>query len=135
MNKSKVIKKWTPVFENMGLKNRHLIEVMCLFAEDFHIRAGSDEVMLNSLPEKIHNLLDVIKNKRQPVKQTYYNPISGRIEYELENGLIINDYNQFENELTTSDIIQLFGVEFAMELDKVGFREEQLNKILDGRVD
>lgn len=127
MDKSKIIQKWSPVMENMGLINKHLIDIMCLFCEDYSIKNHTSD----ELPKRVKMILEKIeKIKKSVVKNTLYNPITGEIEYELENGFIITEKNKFKREPTIDELVDLFGIDFIRELDKQEFRENRLNKIL-----
>lgn len=129
MNKDKILKKWTPVFESIGIVDGELRKILCLFSEDYCNRNPNKED-LQYIIEDILKTLD--KTKKIEITKTVYNPITGRIEYELENGLIVDEKNKFKTELSTKDIVSLFGVDFAREIDKQGFREERINEILNG---
>jgi hypothetical protein len=132
MDKYKIIKKWSPVFESMGLANTKLREFFCLFAEDYQIRSDRGEVDNGNLPVVIRDLLDSVnKSVKIEVIRTLYNPLTGKLEYELEDGIIIDENNKFKSEPTIKDLISLFGVDFVREMDKQGFREEQINSIID----
>lgn len=130
MNKDKILKKWTPVLENIGIVNSKLRDILCLFSEDYCIRNPNK----NDLQYVIEDILKTLdKTKKIEVVKTVYNPIMGRIEYHLENGLRVDENNRFnKDELSTKDIVSLFGIDFAREIDKQGFREERINEILNG---
>lgn len=132
-NKGKIIQKWTPIFESMGLPDTKVRELFCLFAEDYSIRANQGLVDSDKLPEVIDGLLKTLeKVEKREVKRTLYNPITGKIEYELDNGIVIDEKNKFKQEPSIKQLIYLFGVDFVREVDKQGFREERLNEIING---
>ena len=107
-NKGKIIQKWTPIFESIGLPDTKVREV-------------------------INELLKTLeKAEKREVKRTLYNPITGKIEYELDNGIFIDEKNKFKQEPSIKQLIYLFGVDFVREVDKQGFREERLNEIING---
>jgi len=119
--------KWAPIMENLGIVNKHLSEVMSFFCENYIVN-NPDSV---DLPEKINNLLLKLQNsEKSEIKRTLYNPISGEIEYELENGFIITEKNKFKREPTIEEMVDLFGIDFIRELDTQKWREHTLNKIL-----
>ena len=129
MDKNKSLKKWTPtpIMENLGIVNKHLSDTMCLFCEDY-ISNNPDR---EDLPERVNQLLLKLQNtEKSEIKRTLYNPITGEIEYELENGFIITEKNKFKREPTTDELIYLFGVDFVRELNPQMWREYSLNKIL-----
>lgn len=133
MDKSRIIQKWAPIFESLGLYDNKFRELLCLFAEDYAIRGERGKVDQNKLPEIINELIiSASKSCRIEVKRTFYNSITGKLEYELENGLIVDEKNKFKKELTTSELISLFGTDFVREIDKQGFREERINELLNG---
>jgi hypothetical protein len=129
MDKKKVLqKKWSPVLESIGIKNLILQEYIAIWAENYVLQNPN----VNDLSEKIAKLLSKLQKIRQEVVKTYYNPISGAIEYELSNGLVVNEENRFKNELTQENLIDLFGIDFTRELDVEEFRENRLNGIING---
>ena len=125
--KSEIIDKWIPITQGLGIVNKNLAEIISFFCEDYCV-SNPDK---DDLPEKINHLLTKLKkSKKSEIKRTLYNPISGEIEYELENGFIITEKNKFKREPTTEELVDLFGVDFIRELDKQKWREHSLNKIL-----
>jgi len=125
--KSKTINKWRPIMENLGIVNNHLSDILILFCEDYLVNNPDSD----DLPERINTLLLKIQNaEKSEIKRTLYNPITGEIEYELQNGFIITEKNKFKREPTTEELVDLFGVDFIRELDKQKWREHSLNKIL-----
>ena len=75
-------------------------------------------------------MLKLQNSEKSEIKRTLYNPISGEIEYELENGFIITEKNKFKREPTIEEMVDLFGIDFIRELDTQKWREHTLNKIL-----
>lgn len=127
MNVDKIIKKWSPVLKNvLGTKNNELIKLFSIFAEKYI----NDNPSSDDLPEKINEIKSKISKKRIEVK-TFYNIYTDRIEYELPSGIIINESGDIYDELSTDNIIELFGIEFARYVDKEGFRENILNELLN----
>ena len=127
MDKSRIIQKWRPVIENIGVKNNQMCDIICLFCENYII-TNTDS---NDLPEKIKNVLSKLENAtRSEVKKTFYNPITGEIEYELENGFTITDKNKFKTDPKIEDLVLIFGIDIVRELDIELFRDYTLDKIL-----
>lgn len=126
--RNNILQKWRPVIENStNIKNTYIVDIMCLFCEDYYINNPEN----TDLPEKIANIVILLKeSEKREVKRTLYNPLSGEIEYELDNGFTITEWNRFKKEPTTDELIYLFGIDFVRELDKQKFRENRLNKIL-----
>lgn len=56
----------------------------------------------------------------------------GSIQYELSNGLIVDENNKYQSDLSLGDFVELFGIDVIKELDLEEFREYQLNKIING---
>ena len=119
--------KWAPIMENLGIVNKHLSEVMSFFCENYIVNNPDSD----DLPERVNHLLLKLQNsEKSEIKRTLYNPISGEIEYELENGFIITEKNKFKREPTIEEMVDLFGIDFIRELDTQKWREHTLNKIL-----
>lgn len=124
---NKIFTKWSPIMESLGIVNKHLSDIMCLYCEDYCTNNPDSK----DLPDKINHLLLKLQNaEKSEIKRTLYNPISGMIEYELENGFIITEKNKFKREPTTEELVDLFGIDFIRELDTQKWREHSLNKIL-----
>ena len=130
--RNNILQKWRPVMESGAsqlshIKNKHLTDIMCLFCEDYCIKNPEN----SDLPEKIANIVIQLNSiEKREVKRTFYNPLSGEIEYELDNGFIVTERNKYKKEPNTDELIYLFGIDFVRELDKQEFRENRLNKIL-----
>lgn len=128
ISRSNIIKKWKPVINNIGVVNDKLAEYICIFCEDYCYNNPEK----NDIAEKIKDLLLKLSKENIEVVKTYYNPVYGKVEYELSNGLIVDEFNKFNKELTTQNLIELFGINFVRELDIKGFRDNRLNDIIDG---
>jgi hypothetical protein len=124
----RVVSKWGPIIKNLGIVNEKLIEYISIYCENYMINNPDSE----DLPEKLKNIISKLSNRRIEVSKTYYNPLYGKIEYELSNGLIVDEFHNYHNDLTIDDMILLFGVEFTRDLDIKKFREERLNNIING---
>jgi hypothetical protein len=128
MSKDRIITKWGPIIKNLGVVNTKLIEYISIYCEKYQFENPD----INDLPEKLKNILSKLSKSRLEVK-TYYNPLYGKFEYELlSNGLVVDEFNKFESDLTQENMIELFGVDFLRELDVQKFREERLNNIING---
>lgn len=128
-NKDKIFKKWMPIFQSIGIQNQTLLEMFCLYGEQYSINNpnGLD------LPEKINDLIWKLKSvNKLKVVCSRYNPLTGKLEHELENGLIVDEDNKFEKELSQEELVSVFGVDFIREINKPEFRENRLNSIIDG---
>lgn len=122
------IKKWSPIIKNIGVINDKLIEYICIYCEDYCLNNPDKD----DVSEKLKDLLLKLSKENIEVVKTYYNPVYGKVEYELSNGLIVDEFNKFNKELTTQNLIELFGINFVRELDIKGFRDNRLNDIIDG---
>ena len=121
-----------PIFKNIGIHNEKLLELFCIYAEDYL----NKNPYAQDLQEKINDLILKLKSdKKLKVICTQYNPLSGKIEYELENGIIVDEDNKFskeldQEELDQEELVSIFGVDFIREINKEKFREERLNNII-----
>lgn len=128
LNINKVVSKWGPILKNLGVVNKKLIEYISIYCENYIINNPNND----DLPERLKNILSKLSNRRIEIIKTYYNPVYGKFEYQLSNGLIVDEFHNYHNDLTIDDMILLFGVEFTRNLDVEKFREERLNNIING---
>lgn len=129
INKDKALRKWMPIFENIGISNKKLLEIFCIYAENYTFKNPNS----TDLQERISDLIWKLKSaKKLKVVCTRYNPLSGKLEYELENGIIVDEDNKFNKELDQEELVSFFGVDFIREINKEEFREKRLNNIIDG---
>lgn len=124
----RVISKWKLIIKNLGIVNDKLIECVSIYCENYIINNPNGD----DLPEMLKNILSKLSNRRIEVIKTYYNSVYGKFEYQLSNGLIVDEFHNYHNDLTTDDMILLFGVEFTRDLDVEKFREEILKNIING---
>jgi hypothetical protein len=128
LNINKVVSKWSPILKNLGVVNEKLIEYISIYCENYVINNPNSD----DLPERLKNILSKLSNRRIEIIKSYYNPVYGKFEYQLSNGLIVDEFHNYHNDLTIDDMILLFGVEFTRDLDVEKFREERLNNIING---
>jgi hypothetical protein len=128
MNLNKVVSKWGPIIKNLGVVNTKLIEYISVYCEKYILENPDSD----DLPIKLKNILSKLSKKRIEVTKTYYNPLYGKFEFHLSNGLIVDEFHNYESNLSLDDMIFLFGVGFTRELDVEKFREERLNNIING---
>jgi hypothetical protein len=128
MNLNKVVSKWGPIIKNLGVVNTKLIEYISVYCEKYILENPDSD----DLPIKLKNILSKLSKKRIEVTKTYYNPLYGKFEFHLSNGLIVDEFHNYESNLSLDDMIFLFGVDFTRELDVEKFREERLNNIING---
>jgi len=128
MNHYKSFQKWSPIIKNLGVVNEKLIVYISIYCEKYILENPKSD----NLPEKLKNLLDKLSNNRVEVVKIYYNPLYGKLEYKLSNGLVVDEFHRYENDLSIDDMIYLFGLEFTRDLDIENFRETRLNNIING---
>ena len=131
MDKDREFRKWFPILDNIGFKNKKIVELLAIYCDK---RANVIDSTLGAkdsanLASELKELYESISRKRIEVVKTYYNPFLSKMQYELSNGLIIDQDNQFERDLTHEELIELFGVDFVRELDVETFRENRLKKL------
>lgn len=123
---NKVISKWKPVIENyFKYKNDYIKNLICLYCQ-WH---SSNDINLD-LTEKLNDIFNKINllSKREKIISQYFNLIKGIIEFELESGKIIeSDSTDFE--LSTDELIEIFGIDFLRFIDKQELRDNQINKL------
>lgn len=78
-SKNNILKKWTPMFESIGIQNEKLLEIFCLFTEDY-LEKEKEGTISKDLPEVIKGLLYKLKgSKKLKVTQTKYNVLTGKL--------------------------------------------------------
>ena len=154
LENEKIIRKWGPIIESLGIKNDYLIHMICIFCEKYSTREkyyyktnGSNGMgpintnnlsgtgdTLSNLPEKLKNIVHKLnKMDKIEIKKSFYNPFTGLIEHELENGLIL-DENMHIKDMDEKKFIHIFGeigLEILRESDPTTFRDKRLNEILN----
>jgi len=114
MDKDRAVRKWSPILNNLGFTNKKIVHILSIYCEK---RSDSQD-----LASELKKLYHSISRKRIEVVKTYYNTFLGKMQYELSNGAIIDEDNQFESDLSQEELIELFGVDFVRELDVETFR-------------
>ena len=151
-DRDRCVKKWTPVIDNLfSYKNKGLIEILWLSLIETQLmtiqppptaslgsygyqhpsngRGGSGDI-----PDKIRAAGErVDKYQRVRIIGKAMNPLTGVIEWELENGEYIPVSTPYRK-LNIKDKIQIFGDEFVKDLYRNDYipeyRDTQLNDIL-----
>jgi len=122
-----VIDKWTPLVDkHLNIKNTYFKFLCCHY---FHyLKHQKEDISLEILDfkEKVSKM-DFFKIE---IKKEYFNLLTGRKEYLLQNGNIF-DPESFDVFLSTDELIQIFGIEFITHLDPTLSRDFKINKILD----
>ena len=121
MDKDRAVTNWSPILNNLGFTNKKIVHILSIYCEK---RSDSQD-----LTSELKKLYHSISRKRIEVVKTYYNTFLGKIQYELSNGVIIDEDNQFERDLSQEELIELFGVDFVRELDVETFRENRLKDL------
>ena len=123
-------KKWTPVIEGIfsSLKNRSILRILCYYNEWVSSDTEQDQPVL---PKILSNLKEKFESfDRIEVVGKFYNPITGLFEFKLKNGKYVPIDTEFEYKLSDDEMIELFGIEFLSNIDRVWSREYTLNNLL-----
>ena len=120
-----VINKWsTYVKKYININNIYFEYLCCYYLHTTDIKDVASEVI--KLKEKISRL-----NKfKKEIKGEYFNCLTGRTEYLIEDGRIIDPENFLEI-IDNTDIVEIFGIDFLQKLDKSSGREFKLDEILN----
>jgi hypothetical protein len=141
MQKYKIIQKWRPVVEkSFDIKNDYLIDCICLYCEKYSNKIIEDIPIsiigsgdYNDLPQKLNEIKSKLTNlPTLRLISSYYNPYTGKIQHNLENGLTIDENGKIDS-MDEDKFIYLFGeigIEILREADPNQFREGRINNIL-----
>ena len=137
LDKQKAEKKWGPVIENTLLKkgveySETLIADISVYMEWSYLNKSDDDPE-DFLVSKLKEIYDTIKytNLRIKVIGEWYNPITGNIDIELENGDFIQK-SKLTSKLTGDIYLKIFPQEFLTFYKPDIIRDYKLNKILNG---
>jgi hypothetical protein len=90
---------------------------------------------VSNLPQILKDIKNKIDNlDKIEIVKSFYNPINGKIEHVLKNGLSVNEFGiikDFSEELYI-DLFKELGLDIFKEIDLIGFRENRINDIIDG---
>jgi hypothetical protein len=125
MDKDRAVRKWSPILNTLGFTNKKIVHILSIYCEKYCEKRSDSQ----DLASELKKLYDSISRKRIEVVKTYYNSFLGKMQYELSNGAIIDEDNQFERDLSQEELIELFGVDFVRELDVETFRENRLKDL------
>lgn len=121
----KIIDKWSPyVKKHLNINNIYFQFLCCYYLETLDICDIANKII--ELKEKISNL----KEFKKEIKGEYFNILTGRTEYLLEGGKIV-DAENFLEIIDNNDIVKIFGIEFLHKLDKPSGRDFKINNILN----
>lgn len=134
IDKRKVVQKWSPIIEKMfEYKNIYLNDIICIFCEMYTIQNETSQDRLLMLPQILKDIKNKIENlDKIEIVKSFYNPINGKIEHILKNGLSVNEFGiikDFSEELYI-DLFKELGLDIFKEIDLTGFREGRINEIL-----
>jgi hypothetical protein len=142
MEKYKIIQKWRPVIEKLfdGIKNDYLIDCICLYCEKYSNKIIEDIPIsiigpgdYNHLSQKLNEIKSKLINLPTiRIISSYYNPYTGKIQHNLENGLTIDENAKIDS-IDEDKFIYLFGeigIEILRDADTGQFREGRINNIL-----
>ena len=122
-----VIDKWTPLVDkHLNIRNSYFKFLCCHYFDYLKLQKEDISYDVLDLKEKISKM-DTFKVE---IKKEYINLLTGRKEYQLQNGIIF-DPESFDVFLSTDELIQIFGIEFITHLDPILSRDFKINKILD----
>lgn len=136
-DKQKAKEKWVPIIENTLLNrgveySKNLIGDISVYMEWSYLNKKDNEPE-DFLLQKLRGIYDLIKssNLRIKVIGEWYNPITGSIDIELENGEFIQK-NNLASKLTGDIYLKIFPQEFLTFYKPNLIRDYKLNKILNG---
>lgn len=122
-----VIDKWTPLVDkHLNISNKYFKFLCCHYFD--YLKLQKDDISYDILVFK--EKLSKMNNFKVEIKKEYINLLTGRKEYQLQNGDIF-DPESFDVFLSTDELIQIFGIEFITHLDPTLSRDFKINKILD----
>lgn len=122
-----IIKKWSPyVDKHLNIKNIHFNYLCCHYL-DFLQKGNQD------IGKKIIEFKDKISSMetfRFEIEKEYFNLLTGRKEYLLSDGSIV-DPDNFVEFLSINDLVDIFGMEFLNKFDLEESRNYKLDEILN----
>lgn len=121
-------KKWRSIVEGIfrDIKNPVLIRLICYYSEWF-----SSDCKDGELAKKFVEIREKLLSwEKFEVVGTFYNPLTGVLEYQLANGNYVPTNTMFEYKLSDEELLKLFEIEFLSLVDKVWMREYLLNNLL-----
>lgn len=123
----KVIDKWSPLVDrHLNIRNSYFKFLCCHYFDYLKLQKEDISYEILDFKEKISKM-DTFKVE---IKKEYINLLTGRKEYQLQNGNIF-DPESFDVFLSSDELIQIFGIEFITHLDPTLSRDFKINKILD----
>lgn len=141
-----ILKKWGSIIETRyKILNVGVVKILCLYAEWLTLRrqqsqqqilSGSGDSEPDDLVKELDRLAKLIKENtpRKRIVSKWFNPITCKIEYELEDGLIVQDITSYDVEMY--DLYQvILPKEFLCNIYPELIRDSTINSILkDGEV-
>lgn len=131
-----IIRKWSPIIESsICIKNDHLMEHICNFCEWYvkDIDKGIND--LTSRLDTLSSQLDMIRSNiqnsnRVSIVGQFFNPITCVSEYKLSNGRYVPVDGHIDYELSSDDLLRIFGPEYIKDFFPDEFRDDQINKVI-----
>lgn len=124
LDKENSIRKWMSIVEAHVGSNEFLNKYFCYYFEWYLFKHSSDAAQLGK--EVFRLAAEAKKMKRYKVVATHYNPYTSKVEYELDDGRIVEPGDDL---LTIEDIKNLFGLEFIKDIDLSEYRDMQINDL------
>jgi hypothetical protein len=124
----KLINKWSPIVENyLKVNNTYFKYLCCHYLEFLSLRKNDISSDILELEKKT----DLYKF-RIKIVDYYFNILTGKVEYLLESGKII-DPDNYMDLLEVDDLVDIFGLDFLKEFDLSESREYKINKLYENR--
>lgn len=148
VNRQRILDKWSPVLKNAFkfINNKEILDIMSLYSEWIHLKLDNDPTLKfdekytklkkesQNLENQLAAMLKTAVNKfvelspRKKVITNWFNPILNQLEYELEDGSIIN----FSEPIFDKDIyVKIFPIDFLSNIYPDIVRDSNINSILE----
>jgi hypothetical protein len=121
---TKIIKKWSPILDHHLKLNNTYLSYLCCHYFEYLVKKNSDDISIEIVNIK-QKISEVVRFKVKIIDH-YFNILTGKIEYKLENGKIVDLDNYIET-IYIDDLVQIFGLDFLNDFDIKESREYKLN--------
>ncbi len=110
-----IIRKWSPIIDRFKICGKQrLIDISCLYCEWL----ASDSIINSTITKELTELKENIDRiPRIKIVGKAFNPVSGVVEYELENGEYIPINKSADTILTDEQLISIFDFDFLTYMD------------------
>jgi hypothetical protein len=96
MDKDRAVRKWSPILNTLGFTNKKIVHILSIYCEKYCEKRSDSQDLTSELKKLYHSISRMAECTRIEVVKTYYNTFLGKMQYELSNGAIIDEDNQFE---------------------------------------